>query len=155
MEGIAKRSIGTYVLVLHLEQPKVFQIGQLGLFPLQAGFYTYVGSAMGAGGLAARLGHHLRISARPHWHIDYLRQIAAIEQIWFLESPARREHDWAALLRDMPGASILVPRFGASDCRCASHLYYFSNLPAVSEFQNQNARRFPGDGQIGFIEISS
>ena len=140
--------VGTYVLVLHLEQPQALAVGSLGIFPLPAGFYTYVGSAMGSGGLTARLGHHRKISRRPHWHIDYLRQVAALKHIWVLDSSARREHDWAALLGDMPGATILVPRFGASDCRCTTHLYYFANAPTVSEFQNQNAHRFPGDGHI-------
>jgi Uri superfamily endonuclease len=145
MDSVPTLGLGTYVLVLHLDQTETVQIGRLGIFALPAGYYAYVGSAMGSGGLTGRLGHHLKISHRPHWHIDYVRARAGIEQIWYLESPARREHDWAALLGDMPGALIRVPRFGASDCGCASHLFYFPHLPALEEFQERSASHFPGD----------
>ncbi len=153
MNTIAGISVGTYVLVLCLKQPMTVQIGRLGIFSLPAGFYTYVGSAMGSGGLAARLGHHLKVSPRPHWHIDYLRQVAPIQEIWFLEAPARRECDWAALLGNLSGASVPIPRFGASDCHCSTHLYRFENRPDFSEFQNQNARRFSGDGHPSIYHL--
>jgi Uri superfamily endonuclease len=142
------QGLGTYILILHLDKRESLQIGKMGIFPLQAGYYAYVGSAMGSGGLAGRLGHHIKVSLRPHWHIDYLRAHASIAQIWYLESPARREHDWAALLADMPDAHINIPRFGASDCTCPGHLFYFPHPPALDTFQKRCKRRFPGDTAI-------
>ena len=55
---------------------KRIDIGSLGRFDILPGFYAYVGSAFGAGGLRARIGHHLESTAWPHWHIDYLLGIA-------------------------------------------------------------------------------
>jgi len=46
---------GTYVLVMEVGQMRRLAIGRLGNFELVPGFYLYVGSACGAGGLAARL----------------------------------------------------------------------------------------------------
>ncbi len=37
---------------------------------LHSGVYVYVGSAMGAGGLRARVKRHLSSSKKIHWHID-------------------------------------------------------------------------------------
>ncbi len=51
---------------------KRLEIGRLGSFNIIPGFYAYVGSAFGPGGLRARIRHHLESVAQPHWHIDYL-----------------------------------------------------------------------------------
>ena len=59
---------GTYVLLAHLSQAKQLEIGRLGEFDLVPGFYAYVGSAHGSGGLRARIQHHLESTADPHWH---------------------------------------------------------------------------------------
>ena len=37
------------------------------------------------------------------------------------------ECDWAQFLLNEAGARVIVPRFGASDCRCPAHLLYFNN----------------------------
>jgi Domain of unknown function DUF123 len=71
--GIEQARPGTYVLVLSSRSTDLIQIGRLGALQLQSGFYVYVGSALGPGGVRARLAHHLKLSRRPHWHIDYLR----------------------------------------------------------------------------------
>jgi len=63
---------GTYILIARVLQMKRLSIGRLGKFDLVPGFYAYVGSAFGFGGLRARIGHHLESTAEPHWHIDYL-----------------------------------------------------------------------------------
>ena len=63
---------GTYVLIVSVTQMKRLEIGRLGTFDVVPGFYAYVGSAFGAGGLRARIGHHLESTERPHWQIDYL-----------------------------------------------------------------------------------
>jgi Uri superfamily endonuclease len=139
---------GTYALILRLDTHANLVIGKLGTFDLHAGCYIYVGSAMGSGGLGGRLKHHLQPALRPHWHIDYLRQAARLEEVWALESPIRREHDWAALFLTMAGAAIPVLGFGASDCQCAGHLFYFTDAPPVDDFRNRVTREFPDDNPI-------
>ena len=66
---------GTYALVLRSRKLASLRIGRLGTLKLQPGFYVYIGSAFGTGGLQARIKHHQRIAAHPHWHIDYLREV--------------------------------------------------------------------------------
>jgi len=125
---------GTYILNIYLTHPAVLTIGRLGTFPFLGGWYTYVGSAFGAGGLRGRLNHHLSQKHSLHWHIDYLRQSASISEIWYLASQTAYEHIWASLLLTMPQASIPVNRFGASDCKCPSHLFYFPTRPSFDSF---------------------
>ena len=123
------REPGTYGLLLHLPDAQQVVVGRLGSWRLAAGYYLYVGSALGPGGLAARLKRHLRADKRPFWHIDYLRQVGVVTAVCWLQSPERYEHEWAAAAQQLPGAAIPVPRFGASDCRCAAHLFHFEQLP--------------------------
>lgn len=125
---------GSYVLHLQLPSPATLTIGKLGRFDFPAGWYAYVGSAFGTGGLQGRLKHHLAPVQHPHWHIDYFRQTASVEQIWFVQSSVPYEHEWATTLQKLSGDAILISRFGASDCRCATHLFYFDSPPLVSSF---------------------
>ncbi len=116
---------------------------------LSAGYYAYVGSAFGSGGLSGRLRHHRHVAEKPHWHVDYLRRAARLTAIWMQESEIRREHEWAAILGNMPGVAIPAARFGASDCRCPAHLFYFGDMPPLLEiFQETVRRHFPNDTAI-------
>jgi Uri superfamily endonuclease len=120
---------GTYILVCQASQAGFVSTGGLGRLSVRKGYFLYVGSALGPGGLRARLAHHMRPAPKPRWHIDYLRTVAPLRQIWFCYGPERREHDWASALRELHGASIPFPRFGSSDCGCASHLFFFEKCP--------------------------
>ena len=115
---------GTYVLELELARARRIRIGRLGEFAFERGRYLYVGSACGPGGLRARLRHHLVGAPRPHWHIDYLRAHASVRAIAFSTDRRAQECRWAAALLALPGVSVPVACFGASDCRaaCAAHL---------------------------------
>ncbi len=126
---------GTYILILHLDSPTRLTIGKRGGFDFAAGFYAYVGSAFGSGGVRGRISHHLKIAAKPHWHIDYLRQTTELREVWYLLDETRYEHEWAIMLGSMPDADVPVPRFGASDCRCESHLFHFPQLLDFDTFR--------------------
>jgi Uri superfamily endonuclease len=106
------------------------QIGRLGRLRLAPGFYVYVGSAGGPGGVAARLAYHRRPPRRPHWHVDYLKAAARLVDIWYATGRTCREHEWARRLARAPGALTPLPGFGASDCTCAAHLLYFAERPS-------------------------
>jgi Uri superfamily endonuclease len=125
---------GSYILVLRLDHAiDDLQVGRLGRFHFPAGYYLYVGSAFGSGGLAARLGHHARSDhARPHWHIDYLRAHARLFEAWTVSSSQRMECRWCAALAAEPGVSIPAPGFGSRDTGCASHLFYLPGRPRSS-----------------------
>ena len=128
---------GTYAFVMACASHQRVEIGKLGGLRARPGFYVYVGSAFGPGGLRARIAHHLKISARPRWHIDYLRPLMDPTEIWFTYDSRRREHQWAGVLASISGAAIPLKGFGASDCRCESHLYFFSFRPSGVGFQRR------------------
>jgi len=138
---------GSYVLVLRCEQRAMLTIGRLGEALILPGWYLYIGSALGPGGLRGRLRHHLRPVARPHWHIDYLRQVCVVAEIWYVVAARRWEHDWAALL-----AATLSPApcagFGASDCHCVAHGFYRPTAPAFAAFACDAQRRYPAHPTI-------
>jgi len=121
---------GTYLLILHVSQIPRLQIGRLGYYDIPGRTYTYVGSALGPGGLAARVGRHLRRQKRPHWHIDYLLDFADVQEVWGVDSEERLECAWADRLLRSAGARVVIPRFGASDCNCPTHLIYWETMPA-------------------------
>ena len=49
---------GTYALLLEATAIQDVPIGKLGVLHMLPGIYVYVGSALGPGGLAARVGRH-------------------------------------------------------------------------------------------------
>ena len=130
---------GTYILVVSVAQMKKLEIGRLGTFDIIPGFYAYVGSACGAGGIRARVGHHLESRAVPHWHIDYLLGCAVPVQVWFAISDRKLEQDWAELLEQAPFFRMPIPRFGSSDYRRSrtTHLFYAKRLPSFRWFEQQ------------------
>jgi Uri superfamily endonuclease len=110
-------------MILALARARVIRAGALGRRRFDAGIYLYAGSARGPGGIAARLGHHWRRSARPRWHLDYLRRAATPVGAGFRTGTSRLECRWAALVAALPGAEAGPSRFGASDCGCDTHLF--------------------------------
>ena len=135
---------GTYVLIVSVPQMKRIEIGQLGEIDIVPGFYAYVGSAFGAGGLCARVGHHLESTAARHWHIDYLLQVAEPVEVWYTTAGQKLEHHWADLLEKAPQSRIPIPRFGSSDYHRsrASHLFYSKRRPSFAWFRQQVAEQF-------------
>ena len=113
---------GTYILQFHVGRDRNIRVGALGLLEFRAGDYLYVGSALGPGGLRARLKHHLAMSARPHWHADYLRRFSRLSSLWLSTGTDRRECAWTAMLCGLPKFDFFGHGFGSSDCRCPSHL---------------------------------
>jgi len=114
---------GTYVLVLRLHWECVIDVGALGELTFPPGLWLYCGSALGPGGLAARLAHHARFSESPRWHIDYLRFAGSPVEVWYAASSSNREHDWAGILSSLGGVEPGPGGFGCSDCGCHTHLF--------------------------------
>ena len=130
---------GTYILIASVAQTKRLEIGRLGTFDIVPGYYAYVGSAFGLGGIRARVGHHLESAAAPHWHIDYLLGVAAPVEVWFAISDRKLEQDWAELLAKAPFFRSPIPRFGSSDYRRSRtcHLFYAKRRPSFRWFEEQ------------------
>lgn len=123
---------GTYLLILHLASDiAALRVGRLGQFTFAAGYYIYVGSAFGPGGIQARLAHHRqKIKAHPHWHIDYLRAQARLVEAWAVGCDAPLERALVSTLAGEADLSAPVPGFGASDSDRHSHLLYAPRRPS-------------------------
>jgi sugar fermentation stimulation protein A len=89
---------------------------------------VYSGSARK--NLSARISRHLRKEGKKkHWHIDYLTPYAARIKALPVMSYRNLECDLAGELERLNGKP--VENFGSSDCRCTSHLFYFSAPPLL------------------------
>jgi Uri superfamily endonuclease len=138
---------GSYALEFTLYQQQRLTIGRLGEIYFPQGEYIYVGSALGPGGLGARLGRHLKNdSFSCHWHIDYIKSYAETRSVCYLMKSAGAiyldssqaqdksalpqkpvECIWSQTLSALPYANIPAQGFGSSDCHyeCRAHLIHF------------------------------
>ena len=139
---------GTYALILHCSRDQVVDVGRIGKLTARPGFYVYVGSALGPGGLVSRVARHQSPTRKLHWHIDYLTAITRLVEVWYTRDTSRRECQWADTLRRMPGASIPLERFGASDCACLSHLYFLPTKPSSRAFRGRLRELIPDHGSV-------
>jgi Uri superfamily endonuclease len=142
---------GTYALVFACADSVRLAVGRLGPVSLTCGYYIYVGSAFGPGGLRARLNHHLKPSLHPHWHLDYIKCALCLVEIWITTDPVKREHDWAGIIAAMKGASLPIAGFGATDCGCRSHLIHFPHHPGFSGFRNALGATIAQHSKIGIV----
>jgi endonuclease-3 len=134
---------GTYTLLLELARPVTLEVGALGETEFAAGWYGYVGSALGTGGFA-RLARHREVASGErdvrHWHVDYLLGHEAATVAGDVRTAGEVECAVARRLTDA------VAGFGCSDCDCTSHLTWAgdeSTLRAAVEA----AHRAASDGQ--------
>lgn len=115
---------GLYLVVMELEEAATLEIGALGTFDFEPGFYTYIGSAQQ--GLAKRMRRHKRKRKRKHWHIDYFRNAASSVSTFAI----RGVSDESALADDVARLGTRhPPGFGASDCDDGGHLVYTPEDP--------------------------
>jgi sugar fermentation stimulation protein A len=123
---LAEADSGNYLVMLEIPRPCDAETGALGTLHYEAGWYVYAGSARK--NLSARIKRHLRRTRKkPHWHIDYLSPHAGQIKAYPIYSYRNLECRLAAALEKLGGRGIA--RFGSSDCRCKSHLFYFPEEP--------------------------
>jgi len=147
MNSIPKSS-GVYILVFHLSRKTAITFDRKSSrYSFPPGWYLYVGSACGSGGLSRRLARHQRQSAdgkRMHWNVDYFREHAILCEVWYCETAdSEFEHQWAKTLTELVGATVPVPKFGASDCeaQCPSHFFHLPDRPSTATFRSKLASR--------------
>lgn len=110
----------TYQLTIVTHAPMQLTVGMLGECYFPHGRYIYTGSAKR--NLEARIARHLsKKPKRMHWHIDYLLAVPEVE----ITGVERFSEPECQLNQQVQGA-VVVPKFGASDCRvgCGSHLKF-------------------------------
>lgn len=114
---------GSYQIHIIINRKKIIKIGALGEFLFPKGYYIYTGSAMK--NLKQRIERHYQLEKKLHWHIDYLLndKFVKIEKIDIFPSLQREECIKNLELLGSGDYEIIVPHFGASDCKtCPAHL---------------------------------
>jgi len=122
------------VLVFQAKMPCSVTVGALGEQHFAAGYYCYVGSAHGGGGLQARVARHLSIGKSKRWHMDYLRDELHAVAVWWHAGAERQEHRWVEQMPDI-ALGAACKGFGASDSRHATHLFFSANTPCFQLFK--------------------
>lgn len=128
---------GVYCLISHLDTGSDIKVGRIGNMTFEKGFYIYVGSAMNS--IESRVRRHVKKDKRLFWHIDYLLERASIVDILYIETEKREE---CAIARKLLRKFIEIPAFGASDCKCPSHLFYSKENP-VKSLEDMGLRVLP------------
>ena len=127
---VITKDTGSYILVLCCATSGSVRFGRRGILELKPGFYSYVGSAFGPGGLNARLARHFLPEKKLRWHIDYLRQHSEVESAWVCTEEQNLEHAWASVFSSLKDVDP-IQGFGCSDCKCHSHLFASIKAPLV------------------------
>ena len=125
------REKGVYLLLLEAHGP--LKVGRLGVLPFD-GWYVYVGSALGPGGLK-RLQRHFDYCKRPNapmrWHVDALLGAGGLRGAVVGVTEERLECGLAEAL-----GRALMPAFkgfGSSDCGCGTHLFVAGSCAVAME----------------------
>lgn len=135
---------GIYALILYLRKEQTLRIGKLGVFDFPVGWYVYVGSAHGPGGVQKRTDRHRKnnITKKKKWNIDFFRSEARLCEIWFSHASQIFECEWAQAFCKMPEAMVHAERFGANDCYpyCETHFLQFETRPCTAVLRHKLAR---------------
>ena len=124
---------GTYVLFLRFDRHVEAEVGSLGLVPLEAGTYCYVGSAMN--GLDQRVSRHLSHEKRIRWHIDHLTTVCDDMAAYEHEGTTLSECNLAKLMTSI-GNMPAADGFGCSDCDCQTHLFKVDRARTENELEH-------------------
>ncbi len=117
----------TYCLHVYLKRTVTIPIGKRGTFLFRTGHYVYVGSARR--NMRQRIARHLREKKKKFWHIDYLLPYADVKSVWTSNLPEETIADILGCDMEIP-----IPKFGASDTRSLSHLFFSTTRPSLSDY---------------------
>ncbi len=131
---------GVYCLLVKLPQRTEIVIGKLGKIEFKCGYYVYIGSALND--LDSRIERHKRQNKKFHWHIDYLLTKADVKEVFCVGTRKRKE---CQVAKELARNYKTIPKFGASDCKCKSHLLYLGNK---EEFRDEIALLFQKNGLL-------
>ena len=121
--------MATYCLIIKLNRKSRIKIGKLGEMDFKKGYYVYVGSALNS--IDSRIRRHLSKEKKLFWHIDYLLNSlnSTVSEVILERSPEKWECNVAF---EISNKGTPIERFGCSDCKCGSHLFYFEGGGAAS-----------------------
>ncbi len=113
------------MLFLEIIKPSNIQIGNKEIL-LENGFYIYVGSAFGGGGLSSRIHRHLRREKKLHWHIDQITSKDICQFHGVAVFPNEKSECEISNSLSRTNKIRPIKDFGSSDCtqRCISHFFF-------------------------------
>jgi Uri superfamily endonuclease len=114
---------GAYILFIFLDQGGIIKAGKR-KFSFDKGYYCYVGSALN--NLQKRVERHQRKEKKKFWHIDYFLEHGKIIDVKKIITNKKIECKLADKVKNASDKVIIG--FGASDCKCKGHLFYFRKL---------------------------
>ncbi len=125
-ENISLPQKGSYILVLKIDEEKIFKPGRLSSAKFLPGIYLYVGRAKS--NLPARLRRHFKRKKKRFWHIDYLLNDNKVKIKEALVFPGEFEECQLAqrIQKALKHSIFPLKKFGSSDCNCISHLIYLA-----------------------------
>ncbi len=154
---------GTYTVIFRHDADATVAVGALGTFDFPSGYYGYVGSAFGPGGVRARTDRHRRQHiARKKWNIDHMKPPFRAVAIWWTHDTFKRECSWSAALAASPRFDCPAAGFGSHDCRvnrsdgfgspdgrlCRAHLLHSMERPNVHDFAGRLGQLRPGHAPV-------
>lgn len=117
---------GTYTILIECTKTITIKFGKRGYSTVAKGYYLYTGSALGKGtvSLEGRVRRHLRSRKKPKWHVDYLTSKAGckVKAAICLISTRRLECLVNRVIAEQLNTRAILPRLGATDCKCEAHL---------------------------------
>lgn len=118
------------MLILSINENLVLSIGSIGYHYFSRGFYAYVGSAKGPGGLKARIRRHLRKIKKTRWHIDYLTVNNNVSIVTVIYAETHSMEDYESLIASELYRQLkpYIKGFGSSDKDDYTHLFKCSSL---------------------------
>ena len=122
--------MATYCLMIMLSTNSQITVGKLGKLDFKKGYYVYVGSALNS--IEGRIKRHLKDEKKLFWHVDYLLNSSntIIKEVIFEDSSQKWECNIAMQISKK---GIPLKKFGCSDCKCDSHLFYFEDLKEAED----------------------
>jgi sugar fermentation stimulation protein A len=126
--------IKSYILFIHIKKNLGVRIGALGVKFFPKGYYLYIGS--GKKYLTERLKRHLKMTKSKYWHIDYLlsKRDVNISDIFVSE---KTENQLVKKAQNSKGVKPHLDKFGASDSKNITHLFYAKNKSAIEKIKKQ------------------
>ena len=123
-----------YVLVIKVAKQCTITVGALGELVFKKGIYAYVGSSQS--NFHQRIKRHRRKEKKLFWHIDYLlkNKKVNVSKIFFKKAFKTEE---CKLATSISKTGKVIARFGSSDCKCISHLYYIKNTKFLENVLNE------------------
>ncbi len=121
---------GVYLLVMHIKEAMLRDVGALGPHEFEEGSWVYVGSAMGASStsIERRIARHFSTNKKTHWHIDYLLDGRLVPNFAiYSETDEKSECVLAQAIGEQSEFEKGPVGFGSSDCRtgCTTHLFRY------------------------------